>query len=365
MIIPPAYDGRGLLNLVAELELRMRGDAPAAGLERQLAGTIGTANSYALVLFDGLGDLQLKHPEAQALAAHHRGVLDCPFPSTTTVSMATVVTGSSTATHGVIGHLLWMPELGQVVNTLKWVDLSGRAVAYPTLDLLPTPNLWERLSGAGIECVTIQPSGFGSTPLTAALYRGCRFIGVETEEECVAETVRAVSRPGTLAFTYVPPIDYAAHVWGQHSTEYAEAIKSAVRVWTGISAALPPNAVAVGTADHGVVGINEEGKVLIRDDIYRPLDFWGDPRGVMVRGSQRLIDRLAVETGAELVDPGGFVPWFGPGTPHRQLRDRLPDGLLLAPSGKVLLPPGFDKRLVGYHGGLTAEEVRIPLLVAG
>jgi hypothetical protein len=364
-VIAPSYDGRGLLNLVAELERRLHGDALAHGLESGFSHLIPTASSYGLILFDGLGDHQLRHPEAGPLASSRRAVLDSPFPTTTTVSMATVVTGMSPAAHGVIGHLLWLPELGRVVNTLKWVDLSGGAVTYPTMDLLPAPNLWERLSASGINCVTVQPAGFSSTPLTAALYRGCRFVGVKTESEYVLRTLEALSTAGTLVFTYFPPIDYAAHVWGQNSAEYGDAIRAAVNVWEGIIRMLPSDAAVVGTADHGVAGIPEEGKILIRDDIYRPLDFWGDPRAVMVRGSQRLINRLAVETGAELVGPDRFLPWLGPGAQHGQLGARLPDALLLAPFGKVLLPPGFDKRLVGYHGGLTPEELKIPLLVAG
>lgn len=364
-VIAPSYNGRGLLNLVAELERRLRGVALAPGFEPDLSQLIPTATSYGLILFDGLGDYQLHHPEAGPLAHSRRAALDSPFPTTTTVSMSTVVTGMSPAAHGVIGHLLWLPELGRVVNTLKWVDLSGGAVIYPTVDLLPAPNLWERLSASGIECVTVQPAGFSSTPLTAALYRGCRFVGVETEAEYVERTLDTLSAPGTLVFTYFPPIDYAAHVWGQNSAEYGAAIRTAVNVWEGITQMLPTDTAVVGTADHGVAAIPEEGKILIRDEIYRPLDFWGDPRAMMVRGSQRLINRLAGETGSELVGPNRFLPWLGPGVPHGQLGQRMPDALLLAPFGKVLLPRGFDKRLVGYHGGLTPEELKIPLLVAG
>jgi hypothetical protein len=29
----------------------------------------------------------------------------------------------------------------------------------------------------------------------------------------------------------------------------------------------------------------------------------------------------------------------------------------------VVLPPGFDKRLLCYHGGFDAAEVEVPLLV--
>ena len=73
--------------------------------------------------------------------------------------------------------------------------------------------------------------------------------------------------------------------------------------------------------------------------IYQPLDFWGDPRAVMVRGSQRLIRRLAAETGAVLIKPEQFLPWLGPGHPHHDLDRRLPDSILLAPPGKVILAP--------------------------
>ena len=55
----------------------------------------------------------------------------------------------------------------------------------------------------------------------------------------------------------------------------------------------------------------------------------------------------------------------GPGPSHPAFDDRAPDGVLLADPGRSLLPRYADKRLVGQHGGLTDEERRIPLLVAG
>lgn len=360
----PDYSGTGLLNLVAEIEVRLTGTSRTQSLASNLASTIPEASSIVLVLFDGLGDLQLDHPRAEELRQARTGTLEAPFPTTTTVSMSTIVTGTGPSTHGVISHLAWIPELGKVVNTLKWVDLSGAAVDYPTGRLLPAPNLWERLTAAGNRVVTVQPAGFATTPLTAALYRGAEFVGAGSPEEFVNKTVEAASAEGTLVFTYVPPVDFAAHVFGLASPEYSEAMTTAAGIWSGIADRLPAHAVMIGTADHGVPAIAETGKILVRNKLYTPLDFWGDPRAVMVRGSQRLIRRLAAETGAELVDPERFVPWLGPGPRHLDLDRRLPDALLLAPRGKVILPPGFDKRLVGYHGGLSPEEVAIPLLVA-
>ncbi len=61
----------------------------------------------------------------------------------------------------------------------------------------------------------------------------------------------------------------------------------------------------------------------------------------MVRGSQRLIGRLAAETGAILIEPDQFVPWLGPGSPAPRTRPpaagRGPSG----PAGKGDLAPGL------------------------
>ena len=83
--------------------------------------------SLILVLFDGLGT-QFLDDRAPTLRASWRETIRAPFPSTTTVSLTTIATGKVASQHGIVGHLLWWEELGQVINTLKFVDLSGDAV---------------------------------------------------------------------------------------------------------------------------------------------------------------------------------------------------------------------------------------------
>jgi hypothetical protein len=360
--VVPSHDGRGLVNVIAELEARLAGNAPSPRLAHDLASAIPDSSSYILVMFDGLGDAQLAHPAAAALAASRAGVIDAPFPTTTVVSLATIATGLSPSRHGAIAHLLWLPELQMVVNTLKWVTKTGDLVGYPTIDWLPRPNLWERLAAAGVATATVQPGDFANTPLTGALYRGTEFVPFDSPEEAVAVTIEAALRPG-LVFLCLPDIDYAAHVFGQESEEYGDTLLAASRLWTDLGSGLPEGATVVGMADHGILDVGEGDKLIVRDPDYDMLDLYGDPRGVMGRGSKRLLGRLAERTGARLVEPHELRRWFGPGPALAELDGRLPDALLLAPEGKVILPRGFDKRLRGYHGGLDEREVRVPLLV--
>lgn len=355
----PKYDGRGLVNLVAELETRLTGDTTFATLDGDLAEVIPDAGTYVLVMFDGLGMAQLDHPEAGSMARSAAGVLDAPFPTTTSVSLATVATGLPPSQHGQVAHLMWMPDLGKVVNSLKWVTLGGESVSYDYRSVLSAPNLWERLRSAGVEPITVQPGDFAVSPLTRVLYRGARFEGAWDVADLVNATLQLAAEPHRLIFTYVPHVDWAGHVHGLESEEFAEAIKVAVRVWEGIAGGLPPGAILLGTADHGLKAFDEDQKLLIRDPRFDDLRFAGDTRGVHLWGDEELKTALAEVTGGKLVDPAGLI---GPdATPLA--RSRLGERLLLAPDDIAVIPKGFDKRLRCYHGGLTREELAIPLLI--
>lgn len=51
----------------------------------------------------------------------------------------------------------------------------------------------------------------------------------------------------------------------------------------------------------------------------------------------------------------------GPVSPPAE--SRLPEGLIVADDHVALHYPGNQIHLVGYHGGLSEDELRIPLMV--
>lgn len=355
----PSYDSRGLVNLVAEVERRLTGSSPAPGLDPAIASFLPDSVTYVMVLFDGLGMAQLDHDEAAPLRASLAATLDAPFPSTTSVSLATVATGLPPSRHGLIAHLAYLEEAGRVVNTLKWVDLSGNPVNHDYSSFLPRPNLWERLRSQGIEPITVQPSGFVGTPLSRLVYRGARFEAAWDHRDLVEATIALAAEPNRLVFTYFWPIDFAGHVHGLHSAEMSEAIQAASRLWEEIASQLPPGATLLATADHGLIDYAEGDKILIRDTRFSTLRFAGDPRGVRLWGDRELIFDLAEQTAGRLIEPMALLG----ADPTPETRARAGNSVLLAPAGKVLLPPGFDKRLRCYHGGVAPGELEIPLLL--
>jgi hypothetical protein len=359
---PPDYSGGGLVNLVAELERRLAGKAPSPGLHPELAAAIPDAATYLLVLFDGLGDAQLAHPEAAPLLDARSGALDAGFPTTTTVSLATIATGLPPAGHGLIAYQLWLSELGRVANTIKWTTLWGEPLDLDFDHFLPRPNTWERVAAAGVEPIILQPLNFSGSPLTRVLYRGCRWEPYSSAAEAVTAAVQLTRARRRLATLYVPHVDFAAHVSGQGSESYAQAVRLAATVWHGIAATLPRDVVMVGTADHGHVDIPPAHQVHIGKAEHEGRTFYGDPRALFVRGEGA---SLAAGLPATWVPFEEMEGWWGPGKRHPRFAERAPDGALLAHPGHALLHRFSDDRLVGQHGGLEPEEMRVPVLVAG
>ena len=130
MFPAPSYDGSGLVNLVAEIEARLTGRAPSPRLSDGLAGAIPEGETYVLVLFDGLGVAQMDHSEGATFRSALAGTLEAPFPTTTSVSLATVSTGLPPSQSGQVAHLHWLPDLQLVVNSLKWLKITGEPVPY-------------------------------------------------------------------------------------------------------------------------------------------------------------------------------------------------------------------------------------------
>ena len=365
----PDYTGGSLNNLVAELERRLTGSSPAPGLHPRLAGQIPEAATYILLLIDGLGAHQLDHPAAAPLAADLRGVIDAPFPTTTSVSLASVATGLPPRRHGLIGHFVLLPGFPTPVNSLRWIDAAGRPADFDTSGLLPAPNLWERLGRAGVEPITIQPVGYTDTPLTRALYRGCRFEGVTLVDQLVMAAAGLARTPDRLVFVYFPAVDAAAHMHGTAGPEYRGALSQAAAVWERIAVRLPPGAAMVGTADHGFVSVAESGKHRLTRRAAPELTLYGDPRSLYVRGPAERIEGLGTDLPAVWHPAKSLETLWGPEegdpfplSPPAALKK--PDGAFLAREGCALLPGHMDRRMIGYHGGLDPREVEIPLLTA-
>jgi len=356
----PDYQGGGLVNLVAELEYRLTGHSVSPRLYADLSNRIPDARSYVFVLFDGLGDHQLEHPDAAPLAAARMGAIDASFSTQTTVNTATMATGLPPSRNGLIAYLLRLD--GRVVNTIFWFDAEGHPAGIDYPSFLPSGNLAERLAGAGVESIVVEPAAFVESPLERVLYRGATVVPAENDAASVRIALERAAEPGKLVAVYVPHIDAAAHAAGQESALYRDALTDASAIWKELAEGLPSHTIMVGTADHGHVDISPARSILLPEP--EDIVFYGDSRVVYVDGNLEAAAALAAELPARWVTRDEMDGWWGPPPYHPEFEERRPDGALVADEGHALLYPGSEGPLIGQHGGLTEEELRIPILVA-
>jgi hypothetical protein len=225
-------------------------------------------------------------------------------------------------------------------------------------ELFPTAA---RSTAAGYRMSLASLGGALGFHLEGVLYRGSRFEGYHDMGEAVAAAADLAAPPGRLVVLYVPHVDFAAHVAGQDSADYAEAMAVAAEVWMRLGHRLPAGAVAVGIADHGHVDVPVERRALIDKADHEGRIFAGDARAPFVHGEGA---ELAGRLPARWVPRSEMEAWWGPGPRHPEFERRAPDGVLVVEPGHAVLHRFSDDRLIGQHGGLTPEELEVPLLVA-
>ena len=132
------------------------------------------------------------------------------------------------------------------------------------------------------------------------------------------------------------------------------------------------------TADHGFVDIRPEshldaGSVPgLESMLARPL--CGEPRiaycyvrdDCRAEFAERAVEGL--DGAACVVDSASMIEdgWFGPGEPHPRLHERVGDFALVMQGDHAIrdwIPGEKPFRHVGVHGGVSREEMRVPLVV--
>jgi hypothetical protein len=380
----PDYRGLGIVNLMASV-VAARGGAPTGYplLEAFDAAGLAESRNLVLLVIDGLGYRHLMRADVAPTLRHHlRARLTSVFPSTTAAAIPTFLSGLAPAQHGLTGWHMFFREIGTVAavlpfhprhcrRSLRESRISPETLLQfaPVCDRLPEPS-W-----------VIAPERFVHSDFNAAASGRAHRVGYRSLEELserMLDTVRADGRK--YVYAYYPELDSIAHVHGIGS---AEARIELARVDTAIDSLLRAmqgtDTTLLVTADHGFVDTTAQTRVDMKDhpDLAETLvlPLCGEPRVAycyvdpdrVAAFENYVADHLAqgftLSRSRDLIARG----WYGPGKVHPRLADRVGHYTLLARDnwtiGDQLL--GESKHVqVGTHGGVTGDEMHVPLIVA-
>ncbi len=381
-MIRPDYGGGGIVNLMSSIGAALgdpgTGYAPLGVLPPEaLAG----ARRVVLLVVDGLGHDHLLGREGP-LRRHLRGRLTSVFPSTTASAIPTFMTGLAPRQHGLTGWHMYFRELGGVAAVLPFRTRLGhqplKAAGVTPEALLGLTPLFDRLP---VPCHVVGPQRIVHSEFNVALSGRARRHGYDTLEamfETIAGLVRG-SEARSYVYAYWPELDSLAHEHGVASPQVAAAFAELDAAFGRfLEAVRGTGSVVIATADHGLIDtapddvIDLEAHPALRETLLLPL--CGEPRAAYayVRAGRearfeayvrdRLAGRAVAVPGAQFVQQG----WFGPGASHAGLADRIGDYVLI-PQGRAVFRDwlaGEERyRHIGVHGGPSAAEMYVPLVV--
>ncbi len=366
-----------------------------------LPGALPAPPVVVLVWVDALGwcfvaprlgrDPFLRRAEAEGVISQ----ISALFPSTTAVHFTALHTGLPPAQSGIYEWFQYEPRLRRMIAPLLF-SFAGDAERGTLLqqgfapdDLFPTDRLAARLHQAGAEAYFLNLKSIAASKLNQALMQPARSVSFSTlAEACVlagecATRLRREGRPG-LVFLYYPMVDGLAH---EHGPD-APAVQAEVdaTLWALERVLVPALAgqrvLLLITADHGVVDvqqthylnqlISEFSAWLETGADGRPLTPEGSPRDFFLRVRPQHLEEAQHRIAALLGERAVVMPvtpliaqgYFG-SQPSPQFLERVGSLVVLPRAGEAAYyyeKDRFEQRYRGHHGGLTAAEMRVPLI---
>jgi predicted AlkP superfamily pyrophosphatase or phosphodiesterase len=375
----PDYRGGSLVNLMSSITTALGGSSPYPTLAVLPPETLADTRHLVLLVVDGLGYSYL-HGRDGALRQHLHGQLTSVFPSTTASAIPTFLTGLAPQQHGLTGWNMYFREIGAIVAPLPFRVRTGRhalrEAGVTPAQLFGLTPLFDRLP---LPCHVVSPKSIIHSDFNVALSGRAQRHGYDTLEEMAALIANLMRSPApSYVHAYWPQLDSLAHEHGIHSEEVAAAFAALDAAFARLLEIAHANGSRiVVTADHGFIDTDEtidlDDHPALRDTLVLPL--CGEPRMAYayVRAGReasfedyvqaRLADKVQLFRSEDILHRG----WLGPGEAHLALRDRIGDFVLI-PRGRAILRDWLkgEKRYthVGVHGGLSAAEMIVPLVVA-
>ncbi len=380
-LVSPRYDGESLVNLSNSI-LKMFG---AKERNAQLKNVELSGKKAIIILVDALGWTGL---ERMSKAEDVRWFMDrsiqitSVFPSVTSTALTSLSTGTTPGMHGILGTILFMNELGTMVNTLNMsVAPTGFRddilnLGYDLGEIYHSNTIFDELGREGIRSAAVVPKGLGSTGISHILYKGANVLEYHTFFDAFT-TALAASNEYQLVYLYLTHLDTIQHTYGPSSPHYEYALVETMHLLRRFSDKVPPETTLLVTADHGQIDVQQEDVVDLRRHgqllgmlMVPP---FGEPRALQLK----MADKGYVEAArsyfseflptVDLLDVGRMEPLLG-GVSDK-VRKRLGDLMAVPRDSKVLiylLKPSDDKlaKFRGHHAGLSKDEMLIPLFMA-
>jgi hypothetical protein len=379
--VMPDYHGGSIVNLMASIAQAFEAEERLYPPLRALPPACLTSRNIVLLVIDGLGhDFLITHCSDGALARHVRDRITSVFPATTATAITTFLTGTAPQQHGVTGWFTYFRELGTVLAVLPYQPRHGHpaptVAARMFFDHVP---VFDRLQARSH---VVAPNRIAHSEFNTAHNGKARphaFSSLSQMFETIAQIAHAHGERSYI-YAYWPELDRLAHEHGITSREAVAHLAEIDAAFADFLARIAgTNTTVIVTSDHGFIDARPDRTIELdaHPQLARTLSLplCGERRTAYcyVHAGERthFVDYVTahLEHYAELKESGYLIEsgYFGLGPPHARLHQRIGDYTLIMKDRCVIKDwlPGEPRYVhIGVHGGMCAQEMYVPLIVA-
>lgn len=380
-MISPDYQGGSIVNLMVSVVQAFGGAESLYPPLRTLTPGELLSRNVVLLVVDGLGYENLSANRRDgALARHLKDRMTSVFPSTTATAITTFFTGEAPQQHGITGWFTYFRELGDVIAPLPYRSRhGGPALSTPAAMLFEHTPIFDRLLS---QSYVVAPQQIAFSEYSKAHGGKAEVLPYTTLGQMFQEIAGVVRAPGERRYLYAywPELDRLAH---EHGIASREAVTHLAEIDAAFGEFLRDidgsDTTVIVTADHGFVDTDPEQAIVL--DVHPALaqtlvlPLCGEPRAafcyVHPDRQAQFTDYVNTQLSryAELHESRSLMEsgFFGLGPPNPRLHERIGDYTLIMKENASIKDWLLGEKKfahVGVHGGTSAREMYVPLIVA-
>ncbi|WGS64474.1 alkaline phosphatase family protein [Marinitoga aeolica] len=311
------------------------------------------------------------------------------FPSTTANAITTFMTAKPPAEHGILGYILFLKELGALVNMIEFSPLfGGKGIFEPYLvnDILEVETINEILGKYGVKTFTHTHSDIVRSGLSKIHNKGSNIKGYKSLVEMFGmvydKLVDFINKDEkSFQFAYYGYVDGIGHKYGAKDYKYKAQIYWFLKMLENeflerINDKILKDTVIIITADHGMLEspLTKEIRFSNENEISKHL--WIPPGGEMrmmyfyTKNKKNFYEffNSNYKDYGNLIDieEAEKINLFGAKL-NQKYRERVGDYIMISKSNYsfVYKYGGSFVHLKGKHGGLSFHEMIVPVIFFG